>query len=217
MAASALNPTLTVSRRRTEGVMRSEALNRAEAEGRAITMLDRAGQSNPEARLGRYPYAFSGGQRQRTMIGIALILQPRVLIRNEPASALDVPVPAQIIQLLLELKRGRLLTIVFVSRNLPVVEHVVGRMAVMHLGAKSGGGRDRPGLHRAATRGSLRRSPIVSRSALPGALVPSRLERRRTCDRIPIPQYPAKTHPGAHCANPGMGQDGVNEFQALRG
>ena len=97
---SALNPTLTVGRQLTEGVMHSEKLSRKDADVRAIEMLERVGISNPAARLAQYPHGFSGGQRQRIMIASALMGNPKLLIADEPTTALDVTIQAQILELL---------------------------------------------------------------------------------------------------------------------
>lgn len=132
--ASALNPTLTIGRQLTEGVMRSEALSRAEAEGRAITLLDRVGLSNPEARLRQYPHGFSGGQRQRIMIAMALMGQPQLLIADEPTTALDVTIQAQILALLKELQADLGLSMLLITHDLGVVAAAASSVAVMYAG-----------------------------------------------------------------------------------
>mgnify|MGYP003675011337 CR=1 FL=1 len=131
---SALNPTLTVGRQLTEGVMRSEGLNRKEADRRAIAMLDRVGISNPEARLTQYPHGFSGGQRQRIMIASALMGRPKLLIADEPTTALDVTIQAQILQLLGELQAELGLSILLITHDLGVVAAIANDVAVMYAG-----------------------------------------------------------------------------------
>ncbi|NVK35789.1 MAG: ABC transporter ATP-binding protein [Rhodobacteraceae bacterium] len=131
---SALNPTLTVGRQLTEGVMRSEGLDRAAANARAVEMLDRVGISNPEARLTQYPHAFSGGQRQRIMIASALMGRPRRLIADEPTTALDVTIQAQILRLLGELQSTLGLSLLLITHDLGVVASIATDVAVMYAG-----------------------------------------------------------------------------------
>lgn len=131
---SALNPTLTVGRQLTEGVMRSEGLSRRDADGRAVEMLDRVGISNPAARLTQYPHGFSGGQRQRIMIASALMGRPKLLIADEPTTALDVTIQAQILELLGELQSDLGLSILLITHDLGVVAAIADEVAVMYAG-----------------------------------------------------------------------------------
>ena len=103
-------------------------------EGMAEKLLEQVGLSVKDA--GKFPHEFSGGQRQRICIARALASEPRLIVCDEPTSALDVSVQAQIINLLLSLKQELGLTMVFVSHNLAVVEHLADRVAVMYLGQK---------------------------------------------------------------------------------
>lgn len=131
---SALNPTLTIGRQLTEGVMRAEKLGRKEADARAIEMLDRVGIANPAARLTQYPHGFSGGQRQRIMIASALMGRPKLLIADEPTTALDVTIQAQILALLGELQRDLGLSLLLITHDLGVVASIATNVAVMYAG-----------------------------------------------------------------------------------
>ncbi|THH34397.1 ABC transporter ATP-binding protein [Aliishimia ponticola] len=131
---SALNPTLTIGRQLTEGVMRAEKLSRKEADARAIEMLDRVGIANPAARLTQYPHGFSGGQRQRIMIASALMGRPKLLIADEPTTALDVTIQAQILALLGELQADLGLSLLLITHDLGVVAAIATEVAVMYAG-----------------------------------------------------------------------------------
>ena len=131
---SALNPTLTIGRQLTEGVMRHEKLSRNEADARAIEMLDRVEIANPEARLTQYPHGFSGGQRQRIMIASALMGRPKLLIADEPTTALDVTIQAQILTLLGQLQADLGLSLLLITHDLGVVAAIANDVAVMYAG-----------------------------------------------------------------------------------
>lgn len=131
---TALNPTLTIGRQLTEAVMYLDGLSRAAATARAVQMLGRVGIAQPALRLGQYPHQFSGGQRQRLMIAMALMGQPRLLIADEPTTALDVTIQAQILGLLAELQRDLGLAILLITHDLGVVAAVAQEVAVMYAG-----------------------------------------------------------------------------------
>ena len=131
---SALNPTLTIGRQLTEGVVRHEKLSRKDADTRAIEMLDRVGIANPAARLTQYPHGFSGGQRQRIMIASALMGRPGLLIADEPTTALDVTIQAQILALLGELQSDLGLSLLLITHDLGVVAAIANDVAVMYAG-----------------------------------------------------------------------------------
>jgi peptide/nickel transport system ATP-binding protein len=129
---ASLNPRLTVAESVAFGP-RVHGVPRAEAERRAHALLDRVGL-DPARFAGRFPHELSGGQRQRVNIARALALQPRVLVLDEPVSALDKSVEAQVLNLLLDLKEEFRLTFLFISHDLEVVRFMSSRVLVMYLG-----------------------------------------------------------------------------------
>ena len=130
--ASSLNPRRKVGDTVALPLRAVGGVGKAELQDRVATMLRRVGLT-PEI-AARYPAQLSGGQRQRVAIARALILEPRILVCDEPTSALDVSVQAQILNLLAELRASFNLTLLFISHNLAVVEHIADQVAVMYLG-----------------------------------------------------------------------------------
>jgi peptide/nickel transport system ATP-binding protein len=132
---TALNPVMTVGRQVAEcAAAHDRSLTGKEARRKAITALEAVALPQAALRYADYPHQFSGGQRQRILIAMALINRPRLLIADEPTTALDVTVQAQILALLGELQREHVLTMLFISHDLAVVGQVAGQVAVMHRG-----------------------------------------------------------------------------------
>lgn len=133
-ALSALNPVFTVGFQIAEQFRIRRGLSRADAKKRAIEMLDQVKIPNAKGRFSNYPHQFSGGMRQRAMIAMSLALDPEVLIADEPTTALDVTVQAQIMDLLAELQRERQMGLILITHDLGVVADVADRIAVMYAG-----------------------------------------------------------------------------------
>ena len=131
---TALNPTLKIGEQLTEGLKTHHKVSRAEAKEKAIEMLHLVGISNPEERLTQYPHQFSGGMRQRIVIAIALICEPQLLIADEPTTALDVTIQAQILELFDEIQRKTGVGIILITHDLGVVAKIADRIAVMYAG-----------------------------------------------------------------------------------
>uniref|UniRef100_UPI00403EDF23 ABC transporter ATP-binding protein n=1 Tax=Solibacillus sp. FSL W8-0372 TaxID=2921713 RepID=UPI00403EDF23 len=131
---TALNPTLTIGEQLTEGLKTHKKISSADAKKKAIEMLKLVGLSNPEDRLKQYPHQFSGGMRQRIVIAIALICEPELLIADEPTTALDVTIQAQILELFAEIQQRTGVSIILITHDLGVVAKIADRIAVMYAG-----------------------------------------------------------------------------------
>lgn len=131
---TALNPVLTVGRQLTEGLRRHLKLDRDAAHQRAIAWLDRVGIPSGAERLGQYPHQFSGGMRQRLAIAMALACEPDLLIADEPTTALDVTVQAQIVELVQELQRDLGMATLWITHDLALLAGLADRVVVMYAG-----------------------------------------------------------------------------------
>ncbi|MCM3628041.1 ABC transporter ATP-binding protein [Paenibacillus glycanilyticus] len=131
---TSLNPTLTVGAQITEGLIKHQNVNKAQATARAIEMLQLVGIPNPEQRVKQYPHQFSGGMRQRVMIAIALACNPKLLIADEPTTALDVTIQAQIMRVMKDLQKKMGTSIILITHDLGVVADVCDRVIVMYAG-----------------------------------------------------------------------------------
>lgn len=131
---TSLNPTMRIGRQIIEGLMKHQQLSKVEARQRGIELLKLVGIPNPERRINQYPHEFSGGMRQRAMIAIALSCNPRILIADEPTTALDVTIQAQILDLLRELQKEMKTAIILITHDLGVVANAATRVAVMYGG-----------------------------------------------------------------------------------
>jgi len=132
---TSLNPVFTIGMQVMEVILAHENVSKAEAYRRAVEILSEVGIPDAEKRMKQYPHHFSGGQRQRVMIAIALVLNPSLLIADEPTTALDVTIQAQILDLMLEMKERRKgASILLITHNLAVVAETCDRVAVMYGG-----------------------------------------------------------------------------------
>ena len=131
---TALDPAFTIGYQLIETLNAHESMSRAEASDRAIHMLDRVGITNAASRLKDYPHQFSGGMRQRVMLAMALLMEPKLLLADEPTTALDVTVQSQILDLIAEIQDDMHLSVILITHNLGVVHEIADRVAVMYAG-----------------------------------------------------------------------------------
>ncbi|WYP27080.1 ABC transporter ATP-binding protein [Alkalihalobacillus sp. FSL W8-0930] len=176
---TSLNPTLTIGDQLTEGLISHQKLSKAEAQKRALAMLDLVGISNAKERLKQFPHQFSGGMRQRIMIAMALMCDPEVLIADEPTTALDVTIQAQILDLFKEIQRKLGVAIIMITHDLGVVAQLADRIHVMYAGKIVEEGNRRELFYKAQhpyTRGLLHSVP--------------RMDADRSIPLVPIPGTP---------------------------
>ena len=131
---TSLNPVLTIGRQITETLQQHRGADRATADRRAFELLSLVGIADPERRLRQYPHQLSGGMRQRIMIAVALTCEPRLIIADEPTTALDVTIQAQILELMTGLTRRLNVALIIITHNLGVVARYAGRVNVMYAG-----------------------------------------------------------------------------------
>jgi oligopeptide/dipeptide ABC transporter ATP-binding protein len=131
---TSLNPVLTIGRQLTETMEQHLDMTRDQAIARAIELLGMVGISDPERRLRQYPHHFSGGMRQRVMIAMALCCEPKLIIADEPTTALDVTVQAQILELMKDLTRRMGVALIIITHNLGIVARYADRVNVMYAG-----------------------------------------------------------------------------------
>ena len=131
---TSLNPIITIGKQITSIIIKHQGCTEAEARKRAIELMAKVGIPEPEKRFDDYPFEYSGGMRQRIVIAIALSCQPKILICDEPTTALDVTIQAQILQLIRNLQKEFGFTVVYITHDLGVVANVAERVAVMYAG-----------------------------------------------------------------------------------
>ena len=130
-----LNPVYTIGNQLTEALCaHDKSISKEEADKRAMEMLEHVGINNVEKRMKQYPHELSGGMRQRVMIAMGLICHPKLLIADEPTTALDVTIQAQILELMKELQKKNHMGIIFITHNLGVVAEVCDKVSVMYAG-----------------------------------------------------------------------------------
>lgn len=187
---TSLNPTYTLGNQLCEGIMRHKKVSRKDARERAVYLLSRAGIPMPEARLNQYPHELSGGLRQRVMIAMALMCEPDLIIADEPTTALDVTIQAQILRLIRELQQEFGTAVILITHDLGVVARIADRVQVMYAGQVIEQAPVRELFHQARhpyTRGLLGCIPVPGRTqpgqllnAIPG-VVPSLIGEQQGC------------------------------------
>ena len=160
-----LNPTMQIGKQLTEAICLHKKLSAAEAKQEALRLLELVRIPNAQTRINQYPHELSGGMRQRVMIAMALSCQPKVLIADEPTTALDVTIQAQIMELLCEIKEKTNTAIILITHDLGVVASMADRVAVMYAGRIVETGNVREIFYESGhpyTRGLLKSLPTVN-------------------------------------------------------
>ena len=195
---ASLNPRMSIGRAVREGIEVHRLAGGAEAERRVVALLEEVGLSADAAQ--RYPHEFSGGQRQRAGIARALAVEPEFIVCDEPVSALDVSVQAQVLNLLADLQARRGLSYLFISHDLAVIRHIAPRVAVMYLGRIVEEGPSEPIYARALhpyTQALLSAVPVADPKTRRQRIVlagepPSAVHPPEGCPFHPRCQHPAK-------------------------
>ena len=195
-ALAALNPTMTVGNQIIENLRHHTKLSKKEAKARAVELLRMVGIPQPESRVDQYPHEFSGGMRQRVMIAIAFACDPKLLIADEPTTALDVTIQAQILKLMDKLVKEQGASLILITHDLAVVSQMADRIIVMYCGKiVESGSRDdvirRPS--HPYTEGLLNSIPRMGEEqkrleSIPG-MVPSMLDLPQGCYFAPRCKY----------------------------
>jgi peptide/nickel transport system ATP-binding protein len=183
-----LDPVMTIGEQIAEPLRVHQGMSRNEALGQAIDLLRQVGIPDPETRVRSYPHEFSGGMRQRAMIAAALACRPKVLIADEPTTALDVTVQAQILRLLLDLRERTGLAIILISHDLGVVAQTCDSIVVMYAGR----------IAERADKGTLLRRPLHPYTTGLIGSQPGAAEPHRPLPSIPG-QPPSLADPPAGC------------------
>jgi oligopeptide/dipeptide ABC transporter ATP-binding protein len=186
--STSLNPVAKVGGQVTEAILLHERTGNAEARARAVDLFRKVGIPSPEACFDAYPHQLSGGMKQRVMIAMALSTRPKLLIADEPTTALDVTIQAQILALLRDLQKNSGVAVLLITHNLGVVNELADRVAVMYAGQIAEAGTRHDVLGAAAhpyTIGLLRSMPALAKpgerlSEIPG-VVPPPAEWPRGC------------------------------------
>lgn len=131
---TSLDPTMQIGKQILEGILQHQKISKQEAKERVVEVLKLVGIPNPEAQTKRYPYELSGGMRQRVVIAMALVCRPKLLIADEPTTALDVTTQAQILKLIRDLKREMDTSVVLITHDMGVVSNMAERIAVFYAG-----------------------------------------------------------------------------------
>lgn len=131
---TSLNPTMTIGKQIIEPIIKHQGFSKEDARKRAIELIELVGISDAEKRFKQYPHQFSGGMRQRIVIAISLACNPKVLIADEPTTALDVTIQAQILELIKDLQEKNGVAVIFITHDLGVVANMADRVAVMYAG-----------------------------------------------------------------------------------
>ncbi|MBM7554030.1 ABC transporter ATP-binding protein [Thalassobacillus pellis] len=131
---TSLNPTMKIGNQIMEGLVKHQKMSKSQAKKRAIELMELVGLPDAANRVNQYPHQFSGGQRQRVVVAIALACNPKLLIADEPTTALDVTIQAQILELMKDIQKKTDSAIIFITHDLGVVANVADRVAVMYAG-----------------------------------------------------------------------------------